>query len=270
MTERIKELFACEKIEYAAVLKYSDCRILRQDIMAREPFLPQSVIIYLVPYYTGACENISAYAASEDYHIYIKELNAKIISGLKAAYPESSFAGYGDRSPIDERRAAASAGLGIRGKNGLLINEKYGSYVFIGEIITDVSPELLDAVPPSEIRGCIECGACAAACPTGILSGSGKECLSAITQKKGELTAEEEELMRRVGTVWGCDECQRACPYNKSAKPTPVPFFYRNRITRLTSDILSSMTDTEFERRAFSWRKRKTVERNLKAFEKRE
>ena len=200
---------------------------------------------------------------SLDYHLAIAAVNAALSSLLKEHFPDANIKGYGDHSPIDERGAALIGGLGILGDNGLIINEKYGSYVFIGDIITDIDPSFLGASEPVQIKRCIGCGACKRSCPTGILSGEGKDCLSAITQKKGELSDCEKELMRENNTLWGCDICQSACPYNKTPEQTPVEFFHTDRIPNLTKDILDGMSDEEFSMRAFAWRKRKTVERNI-------
>jgi epoxyqueuosine reductase QueG len=69
--------------------------------------------------------------------------------------------------------------------------------------------------------------------------------------------------MRKYNTAWGCDECQSSCPYNKNPVLTPIEFFYRERIPELRLDLIEGMTRVEFSRRAFAWRGRKTVERNL-------
>ncbi len=266
--KEIERFFEKEKIEYYASLPYSFCRETAPEIMARENFLPKSVIIFLIPYYTGVGVNLSRYAVSRDYHLCIADISSHLIETLTEKFPEAHFRAYGDHSPLDERHAAISAGLGILGDSGLLINEKYGTFVFIADVVTDIAPELLGAkTAPEPLRLCHRCGACKKACPTGILAGKSCECLSFITQKKGELTDAEAALMKKYNTVWGCDECQSACPYNKDARLTPVPFFYEKRIEKLTSEILSSMSKDEFKTRAFAWRGRKTVERNLKILE---
>ena len=259
----LRKLFDKEKIEYFSVLDYASCREISRDIMAREPFIPRSVILFLIPYYVSVPQNLSIYAASLDYHIYIREVTGRLISALKEKFPHANFKGYGDHSPIDERDAALKGGLGILGDSGLLINEKYGTFIFIGDIITDVDASMLGGAVDFEVKTCIHCGACKKACPTGILSACSDSCLSAITQKKGELSEEEVDLMRKFNTVWGCDMCQTACPYNRSPAITPIEFFHKDRIELLTSDKLSSLSKDELRARAFGWRGRTVVKRNL-------
>lgn len=255
--------FEKEKIEYFAVLPYGACVETKKRIMDRENFVPKSVIIYLLPYYTGESENLSVYATSLDYHIAISELNQRLIEYIKRSFPENSCKGYGDHSPIDERHAALIAGLGIAGDSGLLINEKYGTYIFIGDVVTDIEPSLLGSARTVDIKRCSGCGRCKNACPTGILRAEGEKCLSAITQSRGKLSYEDVELMRKFNTVWGCDLCQSVCPHNKSPLKTPIEFFYKDRISCLTSDILKDMDDCAFSKRAFAWRGRDVVLRNL-------
>jgi epoxyqueuosine reductase len=231
--------------------------------MGREDFTPRSVIVFLLPYYAGETVNISRYSSSLDYHIAIRDIGEQIIHVLREAYPECHARGYGDHSPIDEVNAALISGLGMIGDNGLLINDKYGSYIFIGDVVTDVPPHLLGAISPMPVKRCKGCGACRRACPTGILRGESDECLSAITQRKGELRDDEIALMRKYNTAWGCDLCQSICPYNSNPIITPIPFFKQERIPHLTREILDDMDKAEFSRRAFAWRGRRTVERNL-------
>lgn len=262
MREHIRRFFEERKIEYFSVLDYSDCRVISERIMAREDFTPRSVIVYLLPYYSGETVNLSRYAASLDYHVIIDEVNRALGELLSTYYPSAGYRGYGDHSPIDERHAAAVSGLGVRGDSTLLINEKYGTYVFIADMITDIPPSELGATAPEPLRECIHCGRCKSACPTGILRAESTACLSAITQRKGELTATEQEMMCRVGTVWGCDECQSCCPCNKNVPTTPIDFFRRDRIPYLDRNILDSL-GKDFDSRAFAWRGRRTIERNI-------
>ena len=263
MKNILKSYFDSKNIEYYAVLPYSACREINRGIMEREGFDPKSVIVYLLPYYTGDTVNISRYAASLDYHLALRECADGLIAAISEVSSGYHLKGYGDHSPISEVSAALVAGLGAIGDNGLILNEKYGSYVFIGDIVTDIEPELLGAITVREVMTCHHCGACKRSCPTGILRSEGDDCLSAITQRKGELTEAEAEMMRKHNTAWGCDLCQSVCPYNREPRVTPVEFFHRERIGELTRELLDSMDKATFMRRAFSWRGRKTVERNL-------
>ena len=264
----LKSFFEKEKIEYFSVLDYKNCIEISKPIIEREDFTPRSVILFLLPYYTGETENISRYAASLDYHLAIREVGKRLSDHLLAHFPNAKMKIFGDHSPIAERHAALISGLGIAGDSGLLINEKYGTYIFIGDMITDISPSELGETSIRPSISCSHCGACKKSCPTGILRGEGSDCLSAITQKKGELSDAEESMIREYNTVWGCDICQVSCPHNKKPIKTPLYFFYINRIDNLTKEILDNMSKEEFKSRAFAWRGKKTVERNLEILNK--
>lgn len=264
MKREIERFFEDEKIEYFAALDYSAVHEINHGLIERNSLKARSLIVFLLPYYVGGAVNLSEYSAARDYHLIIGDVTSRLISLFKEVYPENKFVGFGDHSPIDERGAALAAGLGILGENGLIINEKYGTYVFIADVICDLDPEELGAITPHPVLKCEGCGACLRACPTGILRGDGCDCLSAITQRKGDLTEDEIALMRKYNTVWGCDMCQTSCPHNKTASVTPIDFFKEDRIALLTTEILDGMADDEFKSRAFAWRKRKTIERNLK------
>ena len=273
--ESYRSLFAKEGITKTALLPLSACKITMPALLERSGIEAKTVILFLMPYYVDKPVNFSAYAASEDYHFFVRELSERLLPRMTALYPSYRFTMFADHSPIDERHAAVLGGLGVFGKNGLLLTEEYSSYQFIGEILTDAPAEELGTVTLHPLRSCEGCGACARACPTGILRGEGEECLSAITQKKGELSEEEISLMRRYNTAWGCDICQEVCPYTLRAKAsgsiyTDIPFFIRNRITVFSSEMLSSLDKTAFARRAFGWRGRRTAERNARILEEKE
>ena len=268
MSEHILDIFAKNGIQSVAAIKLCDCNIVRQYKLERAGFHDMSslsAIVMAIPYLTPAANrNISAYATSRDYHLFFKELFASLIPQLKEAFPQYSFAGFADDSPIDERDAAAKAGLGMIGDNGLLITPLYSSYVFLGEIITDMP---LNTVK-HHIQRCEGCGACQKACPikdTGV-------CLSELTQKKGELYESERQIIKKYASAWGCDICQEVCPHTKKAIAsgtiyTSLPFFKESLIPYLTSSAVEKMTDEEFSLRAYSWRKRATISRNLNILE---
>ena len=94
-----------------------------------------------------------------------------------------------------------------------------------------------------------------------------QECLSALTQKKGALTPEEQDALRRHPLIWGCDDCQLVCPLNRAAlsgaHDTPLAFFRAERLLCLTPEALAGMPEECFRERAFAWRGRAPLERNL-------
>ncbi len=272
INEKAKALFGEEHITQIATLPFSLCRVTNARLYEKHGFQPESVLVFLIPYYAVTPDNFSAYAAAEDYHFYAKGLFERLKQKLKRAFPKGDFFGFSDHSPIDERDAAIRAGLGVYGKNRLLISKEYGTYQFIGEILSTLPADTFGNVTVSPFTFCIGCGACLSACPTGLLRGESTECLSAITQKKGTLTNEEKALLREVGTAWGCDECQRVCPYVKEAAhlgtlTTEIPFFKENLITHLDTETVENMSDEVFSRRAFAWRGRETVLRNTRILE---
>lgn len=271
MDKAVCDIFSAEGIEFFAPVPMKYCRVTREDLILRGGIeKPETAIVFLIPYFTGAEEgNISLYARSLDYHLFCAELFPRICEKLSSVFG-GRFIGFADKSPIDEIDAAARGGLGVIGDNHMLINEKYGSFVFIGEVITDVAPEALscDADGAFEPKSCPHCGECGKVCP----KAAHGECLSAVTQKKGELSAEEISYIGEYGSAWGCDICQTVCPLVKKAvssgNVTPIGFFYRDRINDISSGTLSRMSDEDFKKRAFSWRGRGTVLRNLEILKK--
>ena len=224
-------------IHLSAPISLRDCEIIRGYKLERAGFgnaEDLTAIMIAIPYLTPHHrKNLSSYAAGRDYHGYFDELFSALIPLLRERYPNNRFAGFADDSPINERNAAAMAGLGIIGDNGMLITEKYSSYVFLGEIITDIPTE----VHPHPVSRCIGCGACKMACPMGEIG----ICLSALTQKKGTLTENEEQAIKKFGSVWGCDICQEVCPYTKKAIESgtiysDIEYFKKDLIPYLTHD----------------------------------
>ncbi len=226
---------------------------------SRLPQNAESVITVCFPYLLDeGCyreSNISKYAVVCDYHIVAEDMLTNVCRLLSESFPQEQFVPFADNSPIPEVQAAVLSGLGKRGLNSLLITPKYGSYVFIGEIVTTMKIEPADI----SAAACIACGKCIAACPAGAISKSGvdrSKCLSEITQKKGELTPEEKKLMLECGCVWGCDICQDVCPINQNAAVTDIKAF-------IDSPVALIEEGCSLEGRAYEWRGRKVIERNL-------
>ena len=219
-----------------------------------------SCLIAVFPYFCGERDGrISLYARFRDYHEVLTEA---LNDAAERFLPESCrvWRACADVSPINEVRAAALAGLGCIGKNGLLITPEYGSYVFIGEILLpfEINSE------KAEIGGCTECGRCVSACPTGALEGKG-ECLSALTQKK-RLTPEEEAVIFKCGMQWGCDVCQKVCPMNENVKKTAIPDFTGKTVSEITEFDTRDLSDDgikeKYAGRAFLWRGAQVLRRN--------
>ena len=268
-----------EGIEYYACIPLSSCKITKKYLLDKNGLDENStVIMMLFPYRTKqASKNLSAYASVKDYHAFVDSLSKKLEKYIEKRYPDAKFKLFSDHSPIDEVHGACISGLGFVGDNGLLINERYSSFVFIGECITSLTPTQLGLrfAKEDEFKTCLHCGNCKRACPTGCIAqnengqdtSNKKECLSAITQKKGELTDDEKTLMLQSGCVWGCDVCQNACPYTKNAKYTPIKYFTDSVIEQLDSETLDNMSKDEFESRPFAWRGMDTIKRNITLWE---
>jgi len=266
MAYRYRELLRDEGIDFYAPVPIANTNIIYSRKLSSMGIDENgSVLILLLPYYfRGEERNISLYAVPRDYHIYFRYLGEKLTEALSTDFPGYIFRHAADNAPIDEVDAAVRAGLGMRGDNGLFISPIAGSYLFIGGIYTDMPSDMFGEFSQiTDKKECIHCGACRRACP-GNMSDKAVGCLSAITQKKGTLTTAEEELIKKTGSVWGCDSCQSVCPYNKDIPDTKITFFRESRTPCLTPDILDGMSDEEFAERAYSWRKRETVMRNAR------
>lgn len=264
----LSKFFQEKQIEYASAVPLSDCRVLRPYLLERSGISDGTVIPFAVPYLTPAAadpsRNLSVYAVSRDYHLFFRELFDELIPHLCATFPQYRFAGFSDHSPIDEVDAAARAGLGVIGLNHLLITPRYASYVFLGEIITDACLPCTPQAP----HACEGCGLCIRHCPAAAQG----VCLSELTQKKGDLTEDERTYIRSQGSAWGCDICQSVCPHVKRAIAdgtafSPISFFAESPIAHLTEERLVAMSNEEFSRRAYAWRGRNTIQRNLQLFE---
>ncbi len=268
MLDFIKKTLLKHNIELVGALKLCDCRIVRPYKLKKfdeNEYGTLSAVVFAVPYLAQCNDkNISAYAVPRDYHLFFKELFDELTDTLSQSFDGAKFECFADNSPIDERHAAALCGLGMLGDNGLLITEKYSSYVFLGEIITDYPIQ----TEKSEIKYCLKCGKCQLACPMASIG----ECLSSLTQKKGELTANEANAIKKYGSAWGCDVCQEVCPFTLHAKRkgtiyTEIEFFNKELIPILTSEKINAMSDEKFSCRAYSWRGRGAITRNLKIIE---
>ena len=239
-----------------AAQPYLNCRA-----KSRIPANASSVIVLLFPYYTGEHpdRNISRYAMIPDYHLVAGDYLKKLCEILKEHFPTSAFEPFVDNSPLREVSCGQAAGLGIIGDNGLLIHPQYGSYVFLGEIVTD-----LELTPSSPIgTDCLHCGACRKTCPQAALQENGSVelslCRSHISQKKGELSEAEQEQLLAGGLIWGCDICNDVCPLNKNVVLTPIPEFLSSVTPHMNEENILALLDS----RPYNYRGEKTILRNF-------
>ena len=225
-----------------------------------------SAVVALFPYYVGEVKgaNLSKYTYGKDYHIVAKEYLEKIAEH----FGFEKYEIHADIGPSVDRELAVNAGLCFKGKNTMAINEKYGSYFFIGYIVCDEKLEF--DVPCKDM--CMDCGKCVNACPGGAIGDDFtidiEKCASHISQKKGELSRDEINLIKKTGLCFGCDICQNVCPHNRSAKITPITEFKENILTSLSVLDIENLSNKEFKEkygdRAFSWRGKSVLIRNLK------
>lgn len=246
--------------------------LCEEDVQKRiNPFMTypfaKSIIMCLFSYSTGEKSVISEYALGEDYHTVIKKRLLTVIELFENnGYRAECFV---DNSPLSDRHLAYLAGLGFFGMNGMLINEEFGSKVFIAGIVTDCE---LEEDKPLGNDICIKCGKCVDACPGGAISDDfgfdENKCVSYLTQKKGEFSENEEEIIKRSGYIWGCDICQNVCPYNYSIKHTNIHEFMHNDndIEKITKDMSNSEFRKLFGDRAYAWRGKAVLVRNMNIF----
>lgn len=162
---------------------------------------------------------ISRYALGRDYHKLMRkritQLGKKIEQAISELDLAPNFRAFVDSAPVLERGLAQKAGMGWIGKNAMLINPKAGSYFFLGELFTNL-PLPLDE--PYQDMNCGSCTACITECPTGAIVDNhvvdGRKCISYLTIELK--TAIPEALRSKMGNrIFGCDDCQLCCPWNK-------------------------------------------------------
>ena len=198
-----------------------------------------------------------------DYHYVLQDKLDRLAKGIEELTADFEYKGMVDTGALVDTAVAQRAGIGFIGKNGLVISKEFGSYMFLGELITN-----LDIEPDQPVDyGCGDCNRCVTACPTSCLIGDGsmnaKRCLSFQTQDKGVM---ELEFRKKIKTViYGCDICQICCPYNKGldnplateidpdlSHPELLPFL----------ELSNGQFKEKFGHVAGSWRGKNILQRN--------
>ncbi|MBL1224908.1 tRNA epoxyqueuosine(34) reductase QueG [Enterococcus sp. BWR-S5] len=241
---------------------------------------PQTIIAIALAYPTKAREKVprdekrGQFARASwgiDYHDILRDRLERLITFIRnqaeTLEEEQSwrFKPQVDTGELIDVAAAQRAGLGFIGRNGLLITEEFGSFVYLGEIVTNISLESDEPVP----FGCGECTRCVTACPTEALLGDGrmnaKRCLSYQTQTKGMMP---KEYRRKMGSViYGCDICQLVCPYNRGKD-----FHFHEEMEPNIEEVYPKLRPMltlsnkafkeQFGHLAGSWRGKKPLQRN--------
>lgn len=241
---------------------------------------PQSIIAIALAYPTKIHEEVpkdekrGQFARASwgiDYHDILRDRLNQLITFIQSRasvwQQEEAwrFAPQVDTGELVDVAVAQRAGLGFIGRNGLLITEEYGSFVYLGEIVTNIVFE------PDEpgVFGCGDCTRCVTACPTKALLGDGRmnaqRCLSYQTQTKGLMPNEYRKKMRNV--IYGCDICQLVCPYNQGKD-----FHFHEEMEPKVEEVypklkpMLSLSNKEFKQQfghlAGSWRGKKPLQRN--------
>ena len=162
---------------------------------------------------------IARYTLGRDYHKLIRKRLAQLAKRIQTE-AGGRYRAFVDSAPVLERAIAEQAGLGWIAKNTMLINEKAGSWFFLGEIYTDLPLPLSE---PQQSKHCGSCTTCLDICPTQAFAGpfqlDARRCISYLTiEHKGSIDPELRPLMGN--RIFGCDDCQLCCPWNKFAKPS--------------------------------------------------
>jgi len=192
---------------------------------------------------------LSRYALGRDYHKVLRGRLQRLAQRIADTVGDFRYRVFADSAPVLEVALAAKSGVGWRGKHTLLLTRDAGSFFFLGEIYTDLP---LPVTPPVS-EHCGTCHACIDACPTGAIIApyqlDARRCISYLTiELKGSIP---EELRPLIGNrVYGCDDCQLVCPWNRYARPSPLPdFAVRNELDDVDLLTLFAWTQAEFEQR---------------------
>jgi epoxyqueuosine reductase len=201
---------------------------------------------------------VSIYARGRDYHKVMRNRLQQLAEKIEAAIGVFGYRVFTDSAPVLEVELAQKAGIGWRGKHTLLLQRDAGSLFFLGEIYVDVplptdaetSPDVAPETPGSH---CGSCTRCIGACPTGAIVApykvDARRCISYLTiELKGNIPLEMRPLIGN--RVYGCDDCQLVCPWNKFAQAAPVDDFdVRHGLDRASLVELFAWSAQEFDTR---------------------
>ena len=192
---------------------------------------------------------VSLYARGRDYHRVLRSRLQQLADRIAASVGDFTYRVFTDSAPVMEVALAAQSGLGWRGKHTLLLRREGGSMFFLGEILVDL-PLPLDA--PEEAH-CGRCRACLDICPTQAITApyrlDARRCISYLTiEHPGSIPLELRPLLGN--RIYGCDDCQLVCPWNRFAQTAVLPDFdVRNGLDGASLIELFAWSEDEFNRR---------------------
>lgn len=208
---------------------------------------------------------ISRSAWGEDYHKVLRKRLDRLDQFIKKRVPDARTEIMVDTGSLSDRAVAERSGIGWVGKNCAVITPEWGSWVYLGEMITNISFEPDTPV----LDDCGDCTICIDSCPTGALVGPGQlnssRCISFVTQTKGAVS---DEMKHKIGNrLYGCDTCQVVCPKNKGMNWTHQPELEPDpEIVKPLLKPLLELSNKQFKQRfglsAASWRGKKPIQRN--------
>lgn len=201
----------------------------------------------------------------KDYHSALRERLTLLEAFIAAHYPDARMRSMVDTGELSDRAVAERAGIGWSAKNTNIITPEFGSYVYLGEMITNIPFTLNE---PMEDQ-CGDCRLCIDTCPTGAIVEGGQlnaqRCISFLTQTKGFLP---DEFRSKIGNrLYGCDTCQTVCPKNKrKANQIHAEFEPDPEIAKPLLEPLLNISNREFKEKfgyvSGSWRGKKPIQRN--------
>ncbi|MCL5102770.1 MAG: tRNA epoxyqueuosine(34) reductase QueG [Armatimonadetes bacterium] len=210
------------------------------------------------------CGWVARFARGADYHDVMREKLGRVADALRLEHPKAKMEICVDTCPLPERKLAVLAGIAWRGKNGNVFVDGCGSYVALGEIVTNLD---LPIAEPLSIDRCGDCEQCLRECPTGAITEpyrvDAPRCVSQLTQMSGTIPP---ELRRAIGgRIYGCDTCQEVCPQNAGIEPK-TPEFAVNRSPGLDLPLLIKLDKQTFNklirRSPIGWIRRTRIRRN--------
>ncbi len=216
---------------------------VRLDYLVEEQVNPQTLLDH------DKLAYISRYALGRDYHKMMRKRLQKFADKISQAYDGMGYRVFTDSAPVLEKALAAKAGIGWQGKHSNLLHREHGSWFFLGEIFTDMKLELDSPLA----NHCGRCTSCIDICPTAAIVEpyvvDARRCISYLTiEHRSEIPLEFREAIGN--RIYGCDDCQLVCPWNRFAKYTSEADFQpRHKLDSISLMECYGWSETEFMRK---------------------